>query len=522
MKFSLLRFQSYRQGAVYSTLFNVVAKGIGFGVNIAIAYYFGTQQSVGVYFYALTTVFTVALFLGMINGAVLIPEAMHLLAKEGEHEFQRFLNPFLYIYLGFGLAMVLAVEARPTDFFSFFSRFDSVLIEKHLVLLRIVIGLFPFVLLSTFLVDILVSRRCFTISVLASIFNGILVLGFIVFTQDRLGVLSAATGMLAAYMIQVALLLWLLKNRLQWGFFLTWRLPEQKVFRDIAYAMTGNATSMLATYIPHFLLSGFSAGIVAALVFAQSIAAVPTTFLSDQISAVTAIKFNEQFSGNRDAEINTTFQRVTRFLLFILVPISLLISFYSNEIIAITFARGAFSEESVRDASLFLRCIVLVVPFLAVNSIISRLFMAARKIRQGFWYQIILNLLLIIIMKSYVDIWGPYSYPFAILIINLINLIMCRLLLQRYFPMINYLGTLLHMALIYIVNGVFIYALYLQKPLWNETSGMLFFVMGVMFHGTGILLLNFLLKMNEDVNLSLRQVWWALFGKKIVEGEDWR
>ncbi|MBL7757322.1 MAG: hypothetical protein JNL59_08010, partial [Chitinophagaceae bacterium] len=47
---ALLKAESYKQGAIRSTLFNVAAKGLGFLNSLLIVYLFGTGAQTDIYF----------------------------------------------------------------------------------------------------------------------------------------------------------------------------------------------------------------------------------------------------------------------------------------------------------------------------------------------------------------------------------------------------------------------------------------------------------------------------------------
>ncbi len=225
-------------------------------------------------------------------------------------------------------------------------------------------------------------------------------------------------GLLCGYTIQLLFLLLLLKKKLHWNFGVTIKILERKVLHNIIFAQLGNITSVLSSYIPLYILSGFGAGIITSLNYGQKIADIPTQFITMQFSSVIGIKLNELYAKNEIKTMNDVFVNSSKALLFILIPISCFLFLYAHDIIALLLQRGNFDSEAVQQTVVFFKYFCLLLPFLAINTLVSRIFMAAQKIKEAFWYQIIMNGVLIGLIYVLVMFYGVIGYPIALIILH--------------------------------------------------------------------------------------------------------
>lgn len=515
MRFSSLRFQSYRQGALHSTILNMISRGLGFVVNLVIAYHFGTGEEVGVYFYCLSAVFTVGLFLGMVNASVLIPESMRIAERHGEMQSQAFLNVFLLGYAGLGLALLMVLQLYPVELLLLLSRFDRALLEAHAGIVMQTTMLLPLVMLSTFLVEVLNSRRFFTVGMLANLTSGLCVLVFIVLFREKLGVRGIAIGMLVGYLLQVVGALLMMRKLLDWRFRPGWQHHGRQVWKDLLFAQTGNLSTVFVNYLPFFLLSDFSPAMIAALSFGMALSAMPTTLLTDQISTVAGIKLNVLLSRDQHNEVNEAFQRACHFLLFLLVPACLFCALHAERLVSLIYGRGAFDSESVRTSADFFRLLVLIPPFIAVNSLVSRLFMGARMVRQGVWYQILINGLMAVSIFMAVYFAGPYGYPVGLLVTYVLNLFFGYALVKRYFPQVSYIGVVGYLAKVLVVCGLLLSLVTMVAQWIPATGATIVMLTNLVAYGGGLLALNHWLHLNDDLKFGLQELAARFSGKSV-------
>ena len=103
---------------------------------------------------------------------------------------------------------------------------------------------------------------------------------------------------------------------------------------------------------------------------------------------------------------------------------------------------------------MFLKLLAVSVFSIAVNAMVTRIFIAMQAMKQAFIYQVIMNALLIIAIVLFVKYTGAYGYGYAVITLNIINLagmfFICRIIA----PHINYAALVKYTGLIILLNGI--------------------------------------------------------------------
>ena len=495
----MLKIESYRRGIVISSVFNIIHKVLLFLNSLVIAYYFGTQLKVDIYFYAYNTIVIISTFIATTNTAVIIPESMRIRVSGGHDKASAFLNLFLYTYIGLTALLSIIFLINPIQVFTTFSKFDYAVLSSYNQLLYMAIPLIMLMPVTTLLTDILASYRFFTVPVIAGIINSVLSLVFITFFNDTLDTKSILLGLLISYSLNISILCYLLVRKLNWKFTLVSR-PSKHVIVRILYSQTGNFVTSLSSYAPLYFLSGTVAGIIASLNYAQQIVMQTSSVITYQVSVVSRIKLSELYAEKKYKKLNEIFLTTTRFLVFVLFPISALMFLYSEQIISFLFERGSFTDRSVELSSDMLRLLALSLPFTAVVSIAGNLYVAAQLIRISMIYQVISNVLLIALIASLVHMVGYTGYPIAYLLINIINVLVVYIYCRHFFPYINYIALLKYITYMLALNGVLAGVLYMLSKYGVLPSNFAGMFVGGILYGIILLALNYKFNLNADFN----------------------
>jgi len=435
---NFLKSESYRKGLAFSVFFNALARLLGFAASLAIAFYFGAGVQTDIYFYCIYSAGLAAGFASSLNSAVLIPESMRLQGRHGDEQSREFLNFFLYAFLAVGVASSLVGFAFPVQLFGLLSRFSHAALEQNKVILLLAVPIFTLMKVSNYLSDILVSRKFFTMPMIAGLVVNLAVLAFIFLLGADWGVASMAGGMLAAHAFNIALMVWLMKSQLNWEFTPKKAALAAHVPKNVVFSQLGSAAAVVASYVPMFLLSGFNSGTVSALNYGRQVAELPNSLVTQQASAVSGIKFNEMTAHGNGPGLDRAFHTASAALVFLLMPLAVAGCYYAPEIIQLLFGRGQFGPEAVSFSADFMRLFLLSVPFNAVATLISRLFMAEQKISQAFWYQLAYNAAVLVLALFLIRTFGALGYPAALLLLQVANLPICIFLLRAYAPQVNY------------------------------------------------------------------------------------
>lgn len=496
---SILKIESYQKGIAISSFFNIIAKIILFLNSIVIAYYFGTQTKTDIYFYVMSSV--IGLIVTLISGlnvAVLIPESMRIREQENEENSMHFLNFFLYIYLIIGLIITIPLLFNSIAVFDIFSKFGREALIENQSMLFLFIPLFTLILIVNYLTDILTSYKYFTMPMIAAIINNSAALIFIILFHKIWDVKSILVGLNVAYLVNTFFLIYLIYKNLNWNFKFKKIKLSKSIKNNIIYAQAGNLASVLGSFAPAYVLSSFGSGIITALSFGQRTANIPSDFITSQFTSISGIRYNELYAQKNYTRLNMVFMETAKFLLFIMIPISVLAFIYSEEVISILFQRGKFDAISVKNSALFMKYLVLLLPFLAINGLVSRLYMAAQLINYSFWYQIIANIMLVGLVWLGIKFYGAIGFPYALLIQNIINSIVVYFFLKYLLPFIKFNRIIIYFFLITIINiALGIIIVFIIKYFENI---FLKLAIGISTYLISYLFLNIVFKINHQTN----------------------
>ena len=83
---------------------------------------------------------------------------------------------------------------------------------------------------------------------------------------------------------------------------------------------------------------------------------------------------------------------------------------------------------------------------------VARIFIAMQAIKQAFFYQVILNVFLIIAIWAFTRQHGEYGYPYGVILVNCINFIGMYFICKKYFKAIEYGRLLKYSAKMMVIN----------------------------------------------------------------------
>lgn len=436
----LLYSESYKKGIVLSVLFNVCSKGLLFVVNIAIAFYFGVNTETDIYFYVNSTMLILVSYINNIDVAVLIPELMRLKHQDNEEAAKIFINFFLYLYLLIGAAGVALLFFFNTEIYGLISNFNTATILSHKTMFLISSFNFLLLIVINYLVNILTSLKYFTLPMVISVVNSLLILLVVIIGHQTLGTTGIIIGATAGQLINFLLLIILMKVNLKWKF---GRIPKtfsirKKVWKDIVWVELGQLTALVTNYLPIYLLSTFSNGAITAMNFGKNISEIPNSLLTNQYSYIVGIKFNELYHKSNFKELAKTFVESGKILILVLIPVSCYLSFHATEIVNILLAHGSFNKSNAATTATFLSIFSLAIPFIAIGALITRLCFAAQRARFIFFYQILTNMVLIMAIFGGTYYFKIYGYAYGYLAFHVFNVLVAIYVSRLLLPELKY------------------------------------------------------------------------------------
>ncbi len=479
----LIKAESYKRGMLLSVIFNILAKFLLFLLTIFIARLFGTNIKTDIYFFIYSSM---VLFSGSVNAAdtaVIIPESMQLRETEGKSGAMGFLNYFMRIYFIIGILFIALIATFGTAIFAAISKFS----EPDIVTYKnyFFIGSFYllFQLLTNYFNTILISLKFFTVPMMVSGINSCIVIAGSLLLYKQYDILSVLISGLVAYFINLVFLIYILKKNAGWNFSICKRAIGKTIWGKLFFSELGQLATLASSYFPLFLLSGFNSGIISAMNYGKNIADIPNTLLTAQVANVSGIKMNEQVSKNELTGMNDTFIRSSRLLIFVLVPLGCFMFVFAVPIIELFYKTKNFAPEAVAGSAKYLQLLSLTIFSIAVNAMVSRIFIAAQIIKRAFAYQLVMNGFLIAAIWVFSKYYGAYGYPYGVILINSVNFLVMYFICQKFFKTIQYGHLLSYSAIVILIN------LPLAALFWYALARLNLFYVYQLLIGAGIYLL---------------------------------
>lgn len=370
----MIKFESYKRATINSTLLNIAAKGLVFLNTIVISFYFGGSINSDFYFYVISVSALICSAINGIDYLLLIPESINIRENESQKKSEAFLNFFLSLYGIIGAVLLLISILIPIYFFNAFSKFDINVLQVNKAALIMGSFIIFFQIVNNLMIAILTSYKYFTSAIFSSFINSLLSIILTIVLNKHFGILGSVLGVFIGYITNFIILLYLLKNRLNWSFRNVILVRGKRIWTNILFMEINIVPVWIKNYIILLLISGMVEGSLSAYNLGNNIAIIPEVFILSQVMNVAGIKFSELFSLQKMKEIKELFYKILDTLLLIIIPMSIVICICSSDIVEIVFMRGKFSANNVVITAKCLMFLSFLLPIKIFDAICTRLF----------------------------------------------------------------------------------------------------------------------------------------------------
>jgi peptidoglycan biosynthesis protein MviN/MurJ (putative lipid II flippase) len=469
-----------------------------------LAFYFGAETKTDLFWYLFDTLWLLITVFSSLHVAVIIPEAMRRREQEGEQQAKHFFTFFFYVYAVVAIGLMLLLFIDPVWWISSISKYDTEVLMRFRMLVVWFVPLFPLILLTQYLIDLLNAYRYFTLPVLTGLFNNILTLVFLCIFHNILDIFSMVIAVYIGYGINILFLLYLLRRDFSWSF-IPRKIQLKSHFKENFWiGLLGNFWNFLGKFAPNYFMSGAGAGLLTAFKYGQKITHVPTEAITNQFSSVAAIRLNELVAQKNNEKLRFVFLQLCNIMIFILVPISALFFFYSKDIISFLYQRGAFGVGEAVNTAYFMRYLGFLLPLFGINTMVTRLYNAGQIVKFSTIYSVCSNTLFIgflWVAFSYYGIWG---IPFALLAQSILNLLAAQYFMRRFFKGIGYGKVLLNLVMFFagcLILAAATYYLFAGLEWWGIAKASVGCTLFVICY----LSINEVCKINVDVSKYIRK-----------------
>lgn len=400
-----------RKTAFYIMLLTVIAKFLGFGREIVLAYFYGASNISDAFLVAITIPVTIFALIGKSINTGYVPIYSNLEAKKNEKNAIKFTNNLINLSISICLVIsILSFFYAEQIVKVFASGFEGETLSLAIKFTQVSMFGIAFTVLMEIFSSLLRMKDNFLAPALISLpMNLTIIIAIVISTRGN--VLLLGYGILLSAMMQFLFLIpFVRKTNYTYSTEISLRDPNiSKLLKLSVPIMIGVAVNDINKIVDRTIASNISEGAISSLNYANMI----NVFIQGVFVLSIATTIYPQMSKYASEENLFSFKKmisesITAVNLFV-TPSIIGILFFSNEITALLFGRGAFDENAVKMTSQALFFYSFGILGIGLREILSRPFYALQETKTpviNASIGIILNVVLNIVLSRILGIGG--------------------------------------------------------------------------------------------------------------------
>ena len=398
--------------AVIVGVATVVVKLASLVKELIVASTYGRGDALDAFLIAfLVPAFAINVIGGSFNAA-LIPTFMDVREKQGKEAAQRLFSNAVLLssVLLIGVSIVLALLAP------FLIRFlgSGFSAEKLALTERLFFILLPIMLingLATTWGAVLNAGERFAWVSLASISVPLVIVAALLGGGTTWGIYALAIGTVAGFTLEAGMIAWGLRRH---GLSVAPRWSgmddDLKVVMNQYFPMVAGAALMASTFlVDNAMAAMLESGSVSALSYGNRIVAVITAIGATAIGTAALPYFSKMISNREWGAVSSTLKTYLRLIFLTTVPLTLVLVYFSEELVRLLFERGAFGKADTHLVGQVQRFFLLQVPFYIACIFIVRLISALKANHILMWgtvISVIVNIAMNYLFMAYLGVAG--------------------------------------------------------------------------------------------------------------------
>lgn len=159
-----------------------------------------------------------------------------------------------------------------------------------------------------------------------------------------------------------------------------WQEDVKKSFKKLSSTMVSSCLNRTNIIINSYFASKFT-GLGSYIYYADRIAHLPISLIGVAMNVAFLPEISKIIHTKSQTEVNKTLNRIIEFILILCIPIAVLISMFSQEIIYYLFYRGKFNMHDVQQTAIILRIIAISIPAMILSQVLITNFFARHDTR---------------------------------------------------------------------------------------------------------------------------------------------
>ena len=410
-------------------LLSLVVKILGFSREMIMAYYYGTSVLVDVYVASMNIPSVIFALLGTAITTTFIPLYSEISEKKNRKVALLFSNNVLniLIIISFIISIFGTIysEVLVKVFAGGFTG-DSFELANNFT--KIIMITIVFTVIQYIYNGYLQLQGLFNQNSLMMLPYNLLLIFFMIISYYMNNFYMLAVGVIIASMSQLAYLKYAInKTDFKHIFILNTKdIYIKKMFLLLGPVFFSTAINQLNNIVDRSLASRLAEGSISALNYSSKVNSIILEVVILSMTTILYPTLSKLFSANKSGELTRFINKYINIVAFIVMPVSFMINYLSNDIINILFGRGAFNAESVQFTGAALRIYSIGLIGYAFRDVLNKIYYSMKDTRtpmvNGF-ISILLNITLnLILIQKFKYLGIAFSSSFSSIVCTLLLL----------------------------------------------------------------------------------------------------
>lgn len=504
---------SLRSAGINNIIISAVVSVLSYFSFVLVARTFGGSIGSDAYFFLFSINTIASGIITCLYSVVLLPIFVDIKYKEGLSRAGEFAGSILMLSILCVIPIAVAAYVWYGQFFAIFSKFNTSQIDAVRFILIYFAPLFVITVISEFFRTLILASGYYTLAALGAIFQPALLIAFIYAFSATLKEEALSLSLISSRLLLLVFVIAVTSRIVRIKIPLRLK-PDPMLGRFLKVSApywSANIVSGAATFYFDYSATGLGTGILSALAYAQKIYNLPISVVLNPIFEIARTRFCEARATNNSENFASQHNKLMQSVLYFTIPISVVFYFFSSEIIASMFQRGAFGKENVAIAAECLSIYAFSIPFSALFNLNGRAVESFQRLTWPSIFGTVGQFISMFITFTLVNKYGYRGIPMSKVCIDLcyffpFGFIALRLFLGRFnlqnIPRVTLaaLVSSLGIVLIYFNTGISS----LLKPLFPSFWILALLLTGV-FAGYGLMIVAFDRRVRLQVIVGIKR-----------------
>lgn len=359
----------------------VAIKIIGFIKQIFIANVVGTTIEADLFFLATGIIANICYAIENGLNAVIVPNYHEIKRHKGKDKAILSINRVLTLCLMILCVVeIFLIVLAPVLADIFGSKYS--VSEKKKLSLYIIIASFSslFSIAANILGSVLNAEQYFFEARLFTITQSVVPLVFLIILYPHIGILALVWSVPVSYFLQFILKKVFLERRIKIRFVKP-DIEAVKLCKKTVPVLIGNATTYINQVVDKIIIASVGVGGVSAVSYAATLNDFVGTLMFGTVITILYTELAKEVGTGDYKKFGKVLSKGVMFIIYILTPITLIVFFYSNQIISFVYGRGKFDVSAINTTAKILVCYGIAYIFSSVKELLARAFNALGNTR---------------------------------------------------------------------------------------------------------------------------------------------